>query len=169
MAPATKSGCHFSSFKALTKWCNCGVASHAKRKILIYHRYYFVFSKILPWHKKKDRNCKCDLQLRSFSLKWCERALNVPDKECNKCADENAAKPQKVCEKPFAGQLLDSLWIIQSKPQHGSRKQNGAPMKPKRQHHAEKHIIDKRVKNTSQKKFWESRILLFHKSSFLDL
>ena len=42
-------------------------------------------------------------------------------------------------------------------------------MKPKRQHHAEKHIIDKRVKNTSQKKFWESRILLFYKSSFLDL
>jgi hypothetical protein len=40
-------------------------------------------------------------------------------------------------------------------------------MKPKRQHHAEKHIIDKRVKNTSQKKFWESRILLFHKSSIL--
>ena len=38
----------FSSFKALTKWCNCGVVSHAKRKILIYHRYYFVFSKILP-------------------------------------------------------------------------------------------------------------------------
>ena len=29
--------------------------------------------------------------------------MNVPDKECNKCADENAAKPQKVCEKPFAG------------------------------------------------------------------
>ena len=35
MAPAAKSGCHFSSFKALTKWCNCGVANQAKCKSLI--------------------------------------------------------------------------------------------------------------------------------------
>ena len=35
--------------------------------------------------------------------------MNVPDKKCNGCADENAAKPQKVCEKSFAGQLLDDL------------------------------------------------------------
>ena len=48
-----KSGCHFSSFKALIKWCNCGVVSHAKHMILIYHRYYFAFSKILPWQINK--------------------------------------------------------------------------------------------------------------------
>ena len=47
-----KSGCHFSSFKALIKWCNCGVVSHTKHMILIYHRYYFAFSKILPWQIK---------------------------------------------------------------------------------------------------------------------
>ena len=34
------------------KWCNCGVVSHAKRKISIYHRHYFAFSKILPWQMK---------------------------------------------------------------------------------------------------------------------
>ena len=31
------------------KWCSSGVAIDAKRKISIYHRYYFVFSKIFPW------------------------------------------------------------------------------------------------------------------------
>ena len=41
------------SFKALIKWCNRGVVSHAKRKFLIYHRYYFAFSKILPWQMKR--------------------------------------------------------------------------------------------------------------------
>ena len=37
-------------------------------------------------------------------------------------------------------------------------------MKPKRQHHAEKHIIDKRVKNTSQKK---SEYFFFIKAPFV--
>ena len=52
MAPAAKGGCHFSSFKALIKWCNCGVVSCVKRENSINHRYYFAFSKILPWQIK---------------------------------------------------------------------------------------------------------------------
>ena len=44
---------YFVVIQGSHKWCSSGVVIGAKRKISFCHRYYFIFSKILPWQINK--------------------------------------------------------------------------------------------------------------------
>ena len=75
-APAAKSGCRFFVIQGSYKWCSSGVAIDAKRKISIYHRYYFVFSKISPWQIKSTFVTQ-KYFLISYHFEFCTHACKI--------------------------------------------------------------------------------------------